>query len=152
MGHDLKSIEFIGAGNAVFTVANPDGVHYTFKVRQPAADKPHFVSLLTGPENTRDYTYIGVYDPLRFTLRITKKSKMTDASLPVNVFRWAVAVLSKQAELPAGYTIQHEGKCCRCGRTLTTPESLDTGVGPECATVLGKNWSRDPSRSQVSTH
>jgi len=26
----------------------------------------------------------------------------------------------------------HEGACGRCGRTLTVPESIASGFGPEC--------------------
>ena len=26
--------------------------------------------------------------------------------------------------------VWHEGKCCRCGRTLTVPESVKLGIGP----------------------
>jgi hypothetical protein len=47
------------------------------------------------------------------------------------VIRWAVKAVAK-GSLPEGYKIQHEGKCCRCGRTLTTPESIERGIGPEC--------------------
>jgi hypothetical protein len=30
----------------------------------------------------------------------------------------------------------HEGKCCRCGRKLTVPASIASGIGPECATKI----------------
>ena len=41
-------IRFILAGNAVFTVENTaTGNRFTFKVRRPDDDKPHFVSVLT---------------------------------------------------------------------------------------------------------
>lgn len=32
--------------------------------------------------------------------------------------------------------VWHEGRCGRCGRKLTVPSSIETGLGPECA---GKN-------------
>ena len=31
-----------------------------------------------------------------------------------------------------GFNLHHEGRCCRCGRVLSTPESCDRGIGPEC--------------------
>ena len=37
------------------------------------------------------------------------------------------------AALPEGYEARHEGRCARCGRALTVPESIDSGFGPECA-------------------
>ena len=41
-------LQFILAGNALFTVENTaTGNRFTFKVRRPDDDKPHFVSVLT---------------------------------------------------------------------------------------------------------
>ena len=33
--------------------------------------------------------------------------------------------------------IWHEGRCGRCGRKLTVPSSIESGIGPECASKLG---------------
>jgi hypothetical protein len=41
-----------------------------------------------------------------------------------------------ECELPKGLKVHHEGRCCRCGRKLTVPESIETGLGPECASRL----------------
>ena len=35
-------------------------------------------------------------------------------------------------------TIQHVGRCARCGKKLTTPESIELGLGPICADVVFK--------------
>jgi hypothetical protein len=43
----------------------------------------------------------------------------------------------KNQELPGGYKIHHEGRCGKCGRLLTVPESVETGIGPECAKRMG---------------
>ena len=58
-------LQFILAGNALFTVENTaTGNRFTFKVRKPDDDKPHFVSVLTGPDNEHDYAFLGtVFDP-----------------------------------------------------------------------------------------
>jgi hypothetical protein len=29
--------------------------------------------------------------------------------------------------------VMHVGKCCKCRRLLTTPESIQRGIGPECS-------------------
>ena len=163
---DLDKNFFMG-GNATFTVENGKGTHYTFKIRQPKKQNPrftgpapHFISLLTGPDNENSYTYMGIVaeapvmrtevinpesptsptrqvDTGRKTLRIrlTGKSKYNDESAPVKVARWALNLAMTGGELPAGYAIHHEGKCGCCGRTLTVPESIKRGIGPEC-------WSR----------
>jgi hypothetical protein len=128
---------FFEAGHAIFTVSNDNGDHYTYRVSKPDSKKPFFVSLLTGPDNLSDYTYLGTYNPIDHRLYITKASKMHIDSTPVRVFMWAVQrVVSGQA-LPPGYAIYHEGRCCRCGRRLTTPESIEAGIGPECSRMGG---------------
>lgn len=140
------SIDFVLAGNATFTVENPKGEHYTYRVRakefsgnaventaEPAT--LFFASLLTGPDNESDYTYIGRVVPVPFNapvVKLTAKSRLTIESKPVAVLNWALQVLAGKRGLPAGYRIRHEGRCGRCGRTLTVPESLDHGIGPEC--------------------
>lgn len=32
--------------------------------------------------------------------------------------------------------VWHEGSCGRCGRKLTVPSSIETGLGPECAELV----------------
>ena len=34
---------------------------------------------------------------------------------------------------PEGYTLLRESRCCVCNRKLTVPESIEAGIGPECA-------------------
>jgi hypothetical protein len=51
------------AGNATLTLSSKKtGARYTFKVKAPRAndDGRRFVSLLTGPDNTGDYSYLGM--------------------------------------------------------------------------------------------
>lgn len=131
--HDKK---FFSGGNALFTVSNNKGDHYTFKIRKPREDAPYFINLLTGPQNTSNFTYMGIYNPDSLKVVLTKKSKFNYESTPVKVLVWAIRQVAFNKELPEGYKIQHEGRCCRCGRTLTTPESIEKGIGPECAKVF----------------
>jgi hypothetical protein len=128
---------FFEAGHAIFTVSNACGEHYTYRIEKPAPEKPFFVSLLTGPDNSADYTYMGIYNPKDYKLYITRASKMHVDSTPVRVFMWAVQVVAEHRVLPPGYAIHHEGRCCRCGRRLTTPESIEQGIGPECSRLRG---------------
>lgn len=146
----MITLDFVRAGRAIFTVANPAGTHYTYRVRaKDFADGTgtrHFVSLLTGPDNLHDYTYIGMLSsPLVDTQRhaaphliLTAKSKLPATATPVAVLNWALQVIAGLRPLPPGYSIQHEGRCGRCGRTLTVPESIERGIGPECAQMEGR--------------
>lgn len=127
--------EFVLAGKAIFTVENPEGKHYTFKITRKDANAQYrttwFVNLLTGPDNTSDYTYIGKLEPVTGDLIRTKND-----NTPTKVAAWALQIIYGNKQLPPGYKIHHAGKCCRCGRTLTTPQSCETGIGPECAKMM----------------
>jgi hypothetical protein len=127
--------KFFTGGNATFTVDNGQGTHYTFKIRQPKSCDKFFAMLLTGPDNEHSYTYMGVFEPIFGGIRLTAKSRYNDDSQPVKVLRWAMKHAFGDKLLPDGYAIHHEGKCGCCGRTLTVPESIKRGIGPEC-------WSR----------
>lgn len=128
--------QFFTGGRAIFTVQNDKDEHYTFKISQPKGEnKPYFASLLTGPDNTSSYTYIGIFNPITGTVFLTRNSRYTEETKAVRIIRWAIKKVWNNETLPPGYDIRHEGKCGCCGRKLTTPESLDRGIGPEC-------WSR----------
>jgi hypothetical protein len=131
--NDIKNPKFFSAGRAVFTVDNGKGTHYTYRIGRRNENQPLFVGLLTGQNNESDYTYMGVYSPENQSVRLTAKSKYTEDTQPVKVIRWALKQVAEGKELPVGYSIKHEGRCCRCGRTLTTTESIEQGFGPECA-------------------
>ena len=138
MRNQITDYKFFHGGNAIFTVSNTKGDHYTFKIRKKDEKGPFFAYLLTGPDNLQDYTYMGIFIPQHQEVRLTAKSKHREDSVPVKVVRWAIKQVYKKAILPPGYAIQHEGKCCRCGRMLTDNESIERGVGPECAK---KGWN-----------
>ena len=145
MANEITNKNFFTGGNAVFTVSNPAGDHYTYRISlpktdrdgNPATDGPFFTGLLTGPDNTASYTYMGTLNPKTLVVYPTKASKLTPESKPWKVLAWALRVVGNGQAPPEGYAIQHEGKCCRCGRTLTTPKSIEIGIGPECARRSG---------------
>jgi hypothetical protein len=139
MQNPIKSPSFFIGGKAIFTVSNNKNEHYTYRIRKHKTDEVYFVSLLTGPDNTSNYTYLGMYNPNRkgIMVLVTPKSKFKQDSTPVRVVNWAMTMVHCGCkELPEGYSIQHEGMCCRCGRTLTTPESIENGIGPECSKMM----------------
>ena len=129
----MISTEFLLAGNATFTVSNPEGDHYTYKVKKTKNKNIHgkysfFISILTGPDY---YTYLGmVLETCEVTL--TKKSKYKADTRAFKVANWAVQHVMANVPLPEGYEIEHAGKCGKCNRKLTTPESIRSGLGPIC--------------------
>ena len=126
------ALAFILAGKAIFTLkSKATGTRYTYRVSR-AKDKQDlfFVSVLSGPDNTSDYNYIGVISNRVF--RLTQKSSMNRTSKPIIAIDFAVRHLAA-GNLPEQLEIWHEGRCGLCGRKLTVPESIERGIGPECA-------------------
>lgn len=152
------SSEFLLAGRAIFTVDLPAGhssgrPHVTYRVTTPPDGAPnsgeiYFVSVLSGPDNEADYAYLGVLDPKTGSIRRTAKSRLAPDDFR---FRLAVRVFlniladNTQALTDAGWKLHHEGRCGRCGRLLTVPESIETGIGPECAAKLGIEMVQAPA-------
>jgi hypothetical protein len=127
---------FVLAGNATVTLeSEKTSKHFTYKVRKPWEDKDlWFVSLLTGPNNVDDFTYIGSIKNDAFCL--TKKSALPPEAPSVAGFKYMCDWVSTK-RMPPKMRIHHEGKCGRCGRPLTVPESVESGFGPECREILG---------------
>lgn len=131
--------EFLTAGRAIFTVARTDtNQHYTYKITEPDTQRDpknpiYFVSFLSGPDNETDYTYLGL---LRMPQGIVVQTVKSGAKATETIFKvanWAIKLVLKGDAPPENYKISHCGTCGRCGRTLTHPESLETGLGPVCA-------------------
>lgn len=136
--------DFITAGRAVFTVKSGlTGEHVTYRIKHKEGNGQYppawFVSVLTGPDNTKDYTFLGLLSTESGNVRLTRSTKFTDDSKPVRVIRWALRRVWNDLPLPDGYTIHHEGRCGKCGRVLTVPESCSIGIGPECIKSLSDN-------------
>jgi hypothetical protein len=130
--NEIFDFNFFFGGDARFTVkSGKSGKHWTFRIRKAKDSDVYFANLLTGSDNEKSYTYIGLTSRDKF-LRLTTNSRFKEQSIPVIVFRWALDKVKNRKSIPAGYQIIHEGRCCRCGRTLTDPESIRLGIGSEC--------------------
>jgi len=125
-------LAFVLAGNAIITIeSGHTGQRYTYRVRQPKTPGPHFVQLLTGPDNTSSYTFIGTIFEGR-TYVHSRKSPVSEKATSAVAWAWLWGLLARGHELPEALGVWHEGRCGRCGRLLTVPESLTIGLGPEC--------------------
>lgn len=128
------------AGHATLTMSSlKTGARYTFRISRAKnrdTGEPQdlwFVALLAGPDNEGDYQYVG---RLSGTLRLTGKSRFSADSTPVRAFQYFWKHLAA-GQMPPQMEVRHEGQCGRCGRKLTVPESIDRGIGPECALKMG---------------
>lgn len=134
---------FVTAGNAVFTISSrPTGVRFTFKARKfkdgKREGKNTFIYVLTGPDNTTHYHYLGMLDSAN-NFETTPKSKIATTAKSFQAMKWLAdkVLVEKRDPSNAAMEFRHSGKCGRCGRALTVPGSLDNGIGPECARIIG---------------
>lgn len=137
-GHQIGQ-DFILAGAAIFTLIGATS-RFTYRVSrkdEPGRAPVYFVGLLTGANNDTDYTYLGLLDPVTGYTRLTRKSRMGADAPAVKAIQWALPRIWAKATMPPSFGIMHAGKCGRCGRTLTVPESIATGIGPDCAGKMG---------------
>lgn len=153
---------FFCAGNCTFTVRVPEdfagkngcNLHYTFKVEkaEPTERFPKpatFIKLLTGPDNTQDYSYLGMLNEETGEVRLTQRSCVGETAWAVRIIRRVFGQMWEgegcAAIERAGWHLHHEGRCGRCGRPLTVPESLEVGIGPDCAEKMGIDY---PTRTK----
>ena len=138
---DVNNIKkFILAGKAIFTLESTrTGNWFTYKVNKKEFKNRetgevekiyYFVSILRGPRNDSDYTYLGIINP-KFYVNTTSKSKISNDSISFKALHFFVSYLRK-GELHDEINFYHEGVCGKCGRKLTTPSSVSVGLGPIC--------------------
>lgn len=130
---------FILAGKAFFTVRNPvTGNRFTYRVKakkdKKGAPVCYFVAVLTGPDNNQSYTYLGTIFAKDGVYKQTANSKVAATAMSAKAFDWIWRRVGFKQELTHGAEIWHDGKCGCCGRRLTVPESIASGIGPVCAT------------------
>jgi hypothetical protein len=152
--------DFALAGNARITlVSSKTGARFTFRVSAPKArpgqkssDDVRFVALLNGSDNESAFAFLGTiftldrvqigggsFGPVYGKIPAKapkfvhgKKSRIGEGAPSARAFSWAWSYLSR-GELPPGCEVWHEGRCGCCGRALTVPESIASGLGPVCA-------------------
>ena len=132
------ALSALTAGNATITlVSKKTGARFTYNVKAPKEDNGtvRFVSVLTGSNNESDFSYAGVVRKGQ-GFSTTAKSKVGPDAPSVQAFGWAFAAI-RSGTIPANLEVWHEGRCCRCGRKLTVPESVASGIGPDCAEKMG---------------
>lgn len=117
--------------NGRITIENTNrGTHRTFQVRTQPDDAKfapgtRILSLLTGSDNESDY--LGFAFVRDEQVILWKKYRTEQYQRLVDV------LLRPEHYESLGCRYLYEGRCRRCNRTLTTPESIQSGIGPVCA-------------------
>lgn len=117
--------------NGKVTINNPvTGGHRTFQIRTQPKDSrfapgKRVVALLAGPDNTSDYTPFGFVET--DGIHVWRKKRG-------GVFDTYAKMLDKPQTFEAKGAVYLSSTRCRvCNRELTTPESIQSGIGPICA-------------------
>lgn len=135
MTEELPSVDDhfdIRTHNGTITVENTvRGTHRTFLIKTQKSDAKfapgeRILSPLVGPDNTSDYLQIAfVKDDGRINLWGKYRTEQ---------YQRLIRVLQNPEHFRSlGCRYYYEGRCRRCNRLLTHPESIKSGIGPECA-------------------
>lgn len=131
-------LTYATAGDAVFTLQGKT-TRFTYRVTKSEDGKIFFVKLMTGSDNETSYRYVGlIRNTEAAEYEHGRKAKISEAAPGVKAFKWFWhALVTKDEAKLAQLTFWHEGRCGRCHRRLTVPESIERGLGPDCAAIMG---------------
>lgn len=123
------SRQFILAGKAFVTFKSiKTGQHFTYRITKKKQENLWFVNVMYKYDT--GLKYLGVILP-NGTFKYTKASQNRKESPSWIAFNWAWNHLNSDT-----LEIWHEGKCGRCGRLLTEPDSIASGFGPICKNLM----------------
>lgn len=135
---DDNVLRFITAGKSEFSIKNEvTGTHYTYKVmkaRNPQRDSKAVFFIRVCYEYL-NFQYagcliIGQDNSITYSKGVTGKIDSDAPSIKGLLWLFDKAVHNKPIDKRMG--IYHFGRCARCGKVLTDPESVRIGLGPDC--------------------
>lgn len=99
-----------------------------------------FVSVLTGSDNTSDYSYTGlvraVGGPRPVYSHGGPKARVGADAPSARGVAWLLDRVLAGGSVAGQCEIWHQSTCARCGRDLTDPESIARRFGPECWEIV----------------
>lgn len=126
-----RIVSFMLAGKSTTTIVSKEtGTRFTYRIRISDDGKAHFVDLMNGPDNESSFLFIGTIAEGHF--RWSRRSRVAENHKAVVAFGWVWRWILREV-VPEQLEVWHEGRCGRCNRKLTVPESIETGLGPTCA-------------------
>jgi hypothetical protein len=130
----LDARQYLSAGNATFTVESTKlNKRFTYKVMHKKKDKcahRYMVYKMYGNDNENNYRYIGLFYA---DTGVYKPANLGETTLYDKMFSSFVKMLYDNVNPWYNTCLFYKStKCACCGRKLTTPESVELGIGPEC--------------------
>lgn len=121
--------------NGEITMHNPEtGNHRTIRIRtqpQDATFAPgqRIAYLLNGHDNERDYLPFAF---VKDTGKVIVWRRYRGQDTPSQYERLALMIADPARYEAKGVQYLFSSTCRRCNRTLTTPQSIENGIGPVC--------------------
>jgi len=140
-----EALKFMLAGTCAFTmVSGKTGVKLSYKLvkRKSNEEKGEYIYFMRVIRGTKDiYAGLLVYNKEEGEMKFIKgkKGQLYPNDVYVKSILYVINNLNRE-NYSMNIKIYHEGRCGRCGRRLTTPKSIMTGIGPECAKKVGSPW------------
>lgn len=140
------------AGRALLTFNNvAKGTHMTVRVKQAKSKVDRktklpvfFVSISLLGDRTQGFVFAGTIFTETNTFKLAAgqdpNGRIARALAFLNAATQDTSILREK-----NVTFQHEGKCCSCGMTLTHPNSIPVGFGPDCL----KHRMQDPDFARM---
>lgn len=137
---------FLVAGNATFTiVSRRTGTRFTYNLGCKKSDREvMFLKVLCGPDKFKFAGCVREDHEGRLRYYHSDKAQIARTCDSVAAFDWfLVRLQSHWTNGPYNNSVHpmlefwHEGKCGKCNRPLTVPDSIATGLGPDCAAMMG---------------
>ena len=106
--------------------------HRSFRITKQPEDSAFapsaiIVGLLSGTDNKHSYNSFGfITDAAVYSYKKYRGGQYEKLA------RLLAKILRSDHDINP-YTVHHSGKCFKCSRLLTTPESILRGIGPVCA-------------------
>lgn len=137
-----KALEYMLAGKSEFVLhSSKTNQDFTYRLTRKESEKDenkyiYFLNVKMGHQ----WLYAGVlwYDDNTNSYKFAQgRSGKIEAS-DINIKSLLFVMNKLQLEqIPLHCTVFHTGKCGVCGKKLTTPESILTGIGPTCSKYIG---------------
>jgi hypothetical protein len=139
-----KALAFMTAGNCEVTIKSLEtGITFSYKLirRQSFYKQTDFIYYLKVRMNNVE-SYAGNIefnrDKDKYVYWQGQKGKLNSDETPVRAIMFVLNALYKKL-YSINVEIYHCGTCGVCGKPLTNPESIMTGIGPSCARKLANN-------------
>lgn len=130
-------LHLLTAGKAEFSIQNEiSKKHYTYlltQARHPQSEGATVFFVKVCYDYLKfHYAGVLVIDDKKVTYAKGAKGKLAETAESIKGLLWLFNKLVTQQKVTENVGVYHFGKCARCGRTLTDPQSIVAGLGPEC--------------------